>query len=75
MVPISAWEGTRQDEVLHPGKSEMGMVNTEYKRYLARIPKTYAIVKLGYSADVYDIEPVLIQPAFNQCVSRLMMIL
>ena len=34
MVPISAWEGTRQDEVLHPGKSEMGMVNTEYKRYL-----------------------------------------
>jgi hypothetical protein len=25
-------------------------------------------VKLGYSADVYDIEPVLIQPAFIQCV-------
>jgi hypothetical protein len=44
------------------------MVNTEYKRYLARIPKTYAIVKLGYSADVYDIEPVLIKPAFIQCV-------
>ena len=52
----------------HLGKSEKGMVNTEYKRYLARIPKTYAIVKLGYSADVYDIEPVLIQPAFIQCV-------
>jgi hypothetical protein len=52
----------------HLGKSEKGMVNTEYKRYLARIPKTFAIVKLGYSADVYDIEPVLIQPAFIQCV-------
>jgi len=52
----------------HLGKSEKGMVNTEYKRYLARNPKTYAIVKLGYSADVYDIEPVLIQPVFIQCV-------
>ncbi len=61
MVPVSAWEGSRHDEVPHLGKSEKGMVNTEYKRYLARIPKTYAIVKLGYSTDVYDIEPVLIQ--------------
>jgi hypothetical protein len=53
----------------HLGKSEKGMVNTEYKRYLPHIPKTYAIVvKLGYSADVYDIEPVLIQPAFIQWV-------
>jgi hypothetical protein len=31
---------------------------TEYKRYLARIPKTYAVVKLGYSADVYDMVPI-----------------
>ena len=31
-------------------------------------PKTYIIVKLGYCADVYDIEPVLIQSAFIQCV-------
>jgi DNA helicase HerA-like ATPase len=52
----------------HLGKSEKGMVNTEYKRYLARIPKTYAIVKLGYSADVYDIEPVLIQLRSFHCV-------
>ena len=43
------------------------MVNTEYKRYLARIPKTYAITKLGYSTDVFDLEPVLIQPAYIQC--------
>jgi len=42
----------------HLGKSEKGMVNTEYKRYLARIPKTYAIVKLGYSAEVYDMVPI-----------------
>jgi hypothetical protein len=36
----------------HLGRSEKGMVNTEYKRYLARIPRTYAIAKLGYSDDV-----------------------
>jgi len=30
-----------RDMVLpHLGKSDKGMVNTEYKRYLARIPKT-----------------------------------
>ena len=62
-VPISAWEGPRHDEVPHLGKSEKGMVNTEYKRYLVRIPKTYAmhkqpVVKLGYSADVYNMVPI-----------------
>ena len=36
----------------HLGRSEKGLVNTEYKRYLARIPRTYAIAKLGYSEDV-----------------------
>jgi hypothetical protein len=46
----------------HLGKSEKGIVNTEYKRYLARIPKTFSIVKLGYSMDVLDLEPSLIQP-------------
>ena len=56
-------DGRDRDILLpHLGRSEKGIVNTEYKRYLARIPKTYAIVKLGYSADVFDIEPVLIQP-------------
>jgi len=48
----------------HIARSEKGIVNTEYKRYLARIPKTYAIVKLGYSEDVFDIEPVLIRPVY-----------
>ncbi len=46
----------------HLSKSEKGLVNTEYKRYLARIPKSFSIAKLGYSAEVLDMEPVLIQP-------------
>jgi DNA helicase HerA-like ATPase len=46
----------------HIGRSERGVVNTEYKRYLARIPKGYAIAKLGYSEDVADIEPMLVHP-------------
>jgi hypothetical protein len=46
----------------HLGRSEKGMVNTNYKRYLARIPKTYAVAKLGYSENVYQLEPLLIRP-------------
>jgi hypothetical protein len=46
------------------------LFNTEYKRSLARIPKTYVIAKLGYSLDVFDLEPVLIQPAYIQCAER-----
>jgi hypothetical protein len=46
----------------HIGRSEKGVVNTEYKRYLARIPREYAIVKLGYSTEVNDMEPMLIHP-------------
>lgn len=51
----------------HLGRSEKGIVNTEYKRYLARIPRTYAITKLGYSDDVYWLEPVLVRPLMIQC--------
>jgi hypothetical protein len=50
----------------HLGRSEKGMVNTEYKRYLARIPQTYAITKLGYSDDVRWLEPVLVRPMMLQ---------
>ncbi|MDX9991578.1 MAG: serine-rich protein [Anaerolineales bacterium] len=58
-------DGHDRDMLLpHIARSEKGLVNTEYKRYLARIPKTYAIVKLGYSEDVFDIEPVLMRPAY-----------
>ena len=46
----------------HLGRSEKGLVNTEYKRYLARIPRTYAVAKLGYSDDVFWLEPVLVRP-------------
>lgn len=46
----------------HIGRSEKGVVNTEYKRYLARIPREYAIVKLGYSTEVNDMEPMLVHP-------------
>ena len=44
------------------GRSEKGFVNTEYKRYLARIPRRLAVVKLGYSDEVTDLEPLLVSP-------------
>ncbi len=46
----------------HIGRSEKGIVNTEYKRYLARIPRQMAIAKLGYSDDVNELEPMLVHP-------------
>jgi hypothetical protein len=51
----------------HLGRSEKGLVNTEYKRYLARIPKTFAIAKFGYSDDVNLLEPILIRPLMVIC--------
>lgn len=51
----------------HLGRSEKGLVNTEYKRYLARIPRTYAIAKFGYSEDVLWLEPVLVRPMILRC--------
>ena len=47
----------------HIGRSEKGFVNTEYKRYLARIPIKMALVKLGYSDDVTQLEPILVSPS------------
>jgi len=46
----------------HIGRSEKGIVNTEYKRYMARIPKRMSIAKLGYSDDVAELEPMLVSP-------------
>ena len=46
----------------HIGRSEKGIVNTEYKRYLARVPKGLAVCKLGYSEDVTELEPMLVRP-------------
>ena len=51
----------------HLGRSEKGLVNTEYKRYLARIPKTYAVAKFGYSEDVHLLEPILVRPLMITC--------
>ena len=48
--------------IAHIGRSEKGFVNTEYKRYLARIPLGMAIVKLGYQAEVTQLEPILVSP-------------
>jgi hypothetical protein len=44
------------------GRSEKGVVNTEYLRYLTRIPRGMAVTRLGYSEDVADLEPLLIRP-------------
>ena len=46
----------------HLARSERGFTDEEYKRYLSRIPKGMAIVKLGYSEDVRDTEPILTRP-------------
>ena len=63
MVVVQTKNPKDRDLVLAQlGKSEKGFVNTEYKRYLARIPQQMAIVKFGYSTDVFQLEPVLIHP-------------
>ncbi|NCP86782.1 MAG: hypothetical protein CO094_08900 [Anaerolineae bacterium CG_4_9_14_3_um_filter_57_17] len=63
MFVFQTKDGKDRDTILpHLARSEKGIVNTEYKRYLARIPRTMAIAKLGYSMDVLDLEPALIQP-------------
>lgn len=46
----------------HLARSERGFTDEEYKRYLSRIPRGLAIVKLGYSDEVMDMEPMLVRP-------------
>ena len=46
----------------HLGKSEKGFTDEEYKRFISRVPIAMAVVKLGYSTDVADIEPMLMKP-------------
>ncbi|MEK7439374.1 MAG: serine-rich protein, partial [Chloroflexota bacterium] len=46
----------------HIGKSEKGFTDEEYKRFISRIPVALAVVKLGYSTDIADIEPMLMKP-------------
>ncbi len=51
----------------HLARSERGFTDEEYKRYLSRIPRELAIVKLGYSNDVTDLEPMLARPLMVDC--------
>jgi hypothetical protein len=44
------------------GRSEKGFVNTEFKRFFGRVPAQMAVVKLGYSTDVTQLEPMLVHP-------------
>jgi hypothetical protein len=44
--------------------SEKGFVNTEFKRYLGRIPIKMAIVKLGYTTEVTEMQPILANPTY-----------
>jgi len=44
------------------GRSEKGFVNTEFKRFFGRVPAQMSVVKLGYSTDVTQLEPMLIHP-------------
>jgi hypothetical protein len=63
MVVVQTKNPQDRDLVLaQMGRSEKGFVNTEYKRYLARIPQQMAIMKLGYATDVHQLEPVLVHP-------------
>ena len=51
----------------HLARSERGFTDEEYKRYMSRLPRELAIVKLGYSADVADLEPLLARPLMVHC--------
>ncbi len=53
--------------VSHLARSERGFTDEEYKRYMSRIPRELAIVKLGYSADVTELEPLLARPLMVYC--------
>ncbi len=51
----------------HLARSEKGFTDEEYKRYMSRIPRELAIVKLGYAADVTQVEPMLVRPMMVEC--------
>lgn len=46
----------------HLARSEKGFTDEEYKRFLSRIPKKFAVSKFGASDDVAEIEPMYMQP-------------
>jgi hypothetical protein len=52
----------RQEVLAHLARSTKGFVNSEYDRFLARMPIAMSIVKLGYTQDMIEAEPFLIRP-------------
>ena len=46
----------------HLGRSERGVRDEEYKRWMSRIPVAQSIVRLGWSDQVMDVEPLLVRP-------------
>jgi hypothetical protein len=46
----------------HLARSERGVHDEEYKRWMSRIPVAQAVVKLGWSERVADVEPMLARP-------------
>ena len=58
---------TKNDEdrkaiLAHLARNTKGFVNSEYDRFLARMPIGMFIVKLGYTEEITQTEPYLIEP-------------
>ncbi len=52
----------RQAVLAHIARNTKGFVNSEYDRFLARMPIGMAIAKLGYAQDMLQTEPYLVRP-------------
>jgi len=52
----------RQAILAHIARNTKGFVNSEYDRFIARMPVGMAITKLGYTTDLLQTEPYLVQP-------------
>ncbi|NJC87295.1 MAG: serine-rich protein [Desulfuromonas sp.] len=52
----------RQAVLAHIARNTKGFVNSEYDRFIARMPVGMAIAKLGYTADMLQTEPYLVEP-------------
>lgn len=52
----------RQAILAHLARNTKGFVNSEYDRFLARMPIGMFIVKLGYTDEITQTEPYLIEP-------------
>jgi hypothetical protein len=52
----------RQAVLAHIARNTKGFVNSEYDRFIARMPVGMAIAKLGYTTDMLQTEPYLVEP-------------